>query len=206
MRQWPTESAEQVTIRLATPEDAPRLHGIIHAAYRTDQSWTTEENLVGGERIGLHELEALLDDDSELAERQDPVFVATLRVTPNADAAGAGTVLADEMLVGCIQAEWAKHHPDRGLPAACAMFGLFAVDPPHQSKRVGSQLLEHALVHAKGAWGCREAVLWVIKQRQDIVKWYERLGFRWSGKVKPFVFPELTLKDDVEFLVLIKRL
>ena len=199
-------SAAQVSIRLATPEDASQLHNIIHRAYRTEASWTTEVDLVSGERIGFHELEAMLDDNAPLQQRKDPVFVATLcgpSESSGTDSAGAA---ARETLVGCIQAEWARHHPDRGLPPCCAMFGLFAVDPDHQSKRIGSQLFDHALAHAADVWTCKEAVLWVIKHRQDILKWYERKGFRWSGKEKPFVFPELALKDDIDFLVLIKRL
>lgn len=184
----PAQSAT-VVIRLAERHDAADLHPIIHSAYRTDASWTTEVNLVAGERVSLAQLQRELDSSP------DPTFVATV-----ADETGKRRV------VGCIRAEWAKQNPGMELGDECAMFGLFAVDPAFQSKGVGSQLFRHAMQHAKEEWGCTEAVVWVIKQRAEILAWYERWGFAWDGEVKDFVFPDLKLQDDVEFRVLRKQL
>ena len=53
------------TLATATPADAPRLTQFVNAAYRGDssrQGWTTEANLLDGQRIdeaGLHDMLAL---------------------------------------------------------------------------------------------------------------------------------------------------
>jgi GNAT superfamily N-acetyltransferase len=188
----PVSLGTEVSIRPGKRSDAPRLHELIQEAYRSERSWTTEKHLVRGERIGFDELEAQLTDDEV-----DPIFVATL---PSASGG------EEPVVAGCICAEWAKDHPSVGLPPSCSMLGLFAVDPAHQSKRIGTHLFHHAMRHVKQKWGCTEAVLWVIKQRTDILSWYYRMGFRWSGQTKDFVFPELKLHDDIEFKVLIKVL
>lgn len=188
------ESAAKATAKVAwvrpgRREDAEALHRIIQQAYRTELSWTTEVNLVKGERISLPQLQA------QLAAQKDPIFVAETRLESG-----------DAAIAGCICAEWAKLHPDVGLSEECTMFGLFAVDPAHQSVGIGTRLLQHAVTFAKEEWGCERAVLWVIKQRTEILAWYERLGFEWHGETRDFVFPELALHDEVEFRVLSKRL
>lgn len=180
------------TIRAADPADAPSLHGIIHAAYRTELSWTTEVDLVKGERISLPELQ------TRLAEPKDPIFVATV----DEDSPGSKT----PRVVGCICAEWARNYPETGLTDESCLLGLLAVDPELQSRGIGSALFDHAMQYAQHEWKCSRAVLWVIKQRLDIMEWYKRRGFVWTGEVKEFVFPELKLHKDVEFHVLVKEL
>ena len=182
--------AQACTIRRAQPGDAERLHDIIQSAYRSERSWTTEARLVKGERITLEQLTAQLQP-----HHTDPIFAATFAV-----AGGA------EEVAGCICAEWAKQHPNLGLSDTCAMLGLFAVAPEHQSQRIGSSLFQHAMQHAKDEWGCSEAVMWVIKQRKELLQWYYRMGFEWHGQKREFVFPDLQLQDDIEFLVLRKSL
>jgi GNAT superfamily N-acetyltransferase len=179
-------------IRAAVPADASSLHAIIHAAYRTELSWTTEVDLVQGERISLPELQSVL------ARSKDPVFVAT--VVEESTGSNAPRV------VGCVRAEWALNHPETGLTDECCMLGLLAVDPEFQSCGIGSALFDHAIQYAEEEWKCVRAVLWVISQRLDIMEWYKRRGFAWTGEVKEFVLPELKLHKDVEFHVLVKEL
>lgn len=210
----------QVNVRLGTVEDAEVLHPMIHTAYRTDASWTSEVELVKGERISLSRLQEQLQDG------MDPIFVATM--IPTDQVAAPDTCLwtyvwihttytaghvrftpqgcHHAQVIGCICAEWAKNHSEMELSDDCCMFGLFAVDPGFQSQGVGSKLMRHAMQHAKSAWGCKHAVLWVIKQRPEILAWYERWGFEWRGERKDFVFPDLKMFDDVEFKVLHKDL
>jgi GNAT superfamily N-acetyltransferase len=180
---------QEILIRKGRSGDAEVLHPLIHAAYRTSQSWTTEVDLVRGERITLPQLR------EQLSQAVDPIFVAEI-----AGGTEAGRV------VGCVCAEWAKNHPDTGLGPESALFGLLAVDPDKQSAGIGSELFLHALKFAKKEWGCLRAVLWVIKQRGDILAWYERLGFQWTGELKDFVFPDLAMHREVEFKVLVKSL
>lgn len=208
-----TAAAPTVQIRRGTPEDAETLCDIIHRAYRTDASWTTEVDLVAGQRITVEQLR------QQLAAGVDPVFVATLPGSgagaraaaepsngdggSDASAAPAGS---SRQVVGCICAEAARNHPDTGLGRGDVLLGLFAVSPDHQSAGVGSRLFAHALQHAQAEMRCSRAVLWVIHTRTELLAWYERLGFAWRGETKPFVFPDLALIDDMHFRVLTKSL
>lgn len=109
-------------------------------------------------------------------------------------------------VVGCICAEWGRHHPDTGIGESACMLGLIAVEPAWQSRGIGTRLLRSAMAHAHDVWHCDKAVMWVIKQRADIIEWYGRLGFRPSGETRPFVFPELQLLPEVAFDVLERNL
>lgn len=183
-----TQAPQGTFIRPAKIEDVGTLHGIIHASYRTTDSWTTEHHLVSGERISQDGIKKLIEDDV------DRIFVAGVRGEEDSPPAG------------CICAELVRNHPDVDLPNDHAMLGLFAVDPKHQSRGVGTQLLSHALDYIKEEGSCRFATIWVIEQREDIIAWYERKGFVHTGKRIPFVFPDLALVSDMHFKVMQKAL
>jgi GNAT superfamily N-acetyltransferase len=175
-------------IRRAEAADAQQIQGIVNEAYRTPKSWTTEAHLVRGERISEAQVQDLI------AAQHDTLFVFVSDEDRNAG------------VLGCICAEWGREHPEWGLGPEAAMLGLFAVSPSWQSKGIGTSLFLHALAYAHACWGCTSAVMWVIRQREDIIQWYRRLGFEWTGERKPFVFPELQLSDEIEFHVLRKQL
>ena len=50
----------------------------------------------------------------------------------------------------------------------------------------------------------------VIRQRDDLIAWYERLGYRWTGQTEPFPYGNerfgIPRRPDLEFLVLSKPL
>ena len=168
---------------------------LVAAGYRSSASWTTEHHLVKGERISQERLLQLV------TEKRDKLFVACMPVTePDVEAGGSNS----SAVVGCICAEWAKHHEDLKLPGDHAILGLFAVDPAFQSKGVGSALMAYAEEYVKTEWNCKRIVLWVIEQRGDILEWYKRSGFVATGKRLPFVMPDLALVDDMHFCVLAK--
>ena len=202
----PRVSKPAVHVRQGTPADAQTLCGIIQQAYRTDRSWTTEVNLVAGQRITAEQLH------KQLAAGTDPIFVATVpqgtATHSEGDAQGGGCngSAQSQQVVGCICAETANNHSDVGLASTDVLLGLFAVSPELQSAGIGSRLLAHALQHAQAEMGSTRAVLWVIHTRTELLAWYERLGFEWSGETKPFVFPDLSLVEDLHFRVLTKQL
>lgn len=166
------------------------------AGYRGKKSWTTEHHLVKGERISQENLLTLI------TEQRDKLFVACTTATEQGGEADQG----GSTVVGCICAEWAKHHDDVKLPQDNAMLGLFAVDPAVQSRGVGSSLMGYAEEYVKTEWQCKRIVLWVIEQRGDIMEWYKRCGFVATGERLPFVMPELALVDNMQFCVLAKDL
>ena len=180
---------------MARLDDAAELHKIINEAYRTENSWTTEANYVKGERISLDALQLLIK------EQRDPLLVAEV---PSSASDSSGSKME---LAGCISAEASHLHPQMNLPDKSALIGLFAVSPNHQSRGVGSRLFNACLDWIRVNWlDCDDAILWVIKQREDIRKWYERLGFKWTGEYRAFVLPDLCKSDDVEFMIYSKPL
>ncbi|WP_370640187.1 GNAT family N-acetyltransferase [Aurantimonas sp. HBX-1] len=82
-----------------------------------------------------------------------------------------------------------------GAPVACVhialdedlgwYLSLLAVDPDQQGKGVGGALLEEVARQAIEA-GILRLRITVIKQRRDLIAWYEARGFRSTGETVPF--------------------
>lgn len=170
-------------LRPATPDDAPCIHAILQAAYRTDhaQAWTTEAHLVEGERISLEQLTRKIQED-----RHEPFLLAHMSTE------------ADQRAVGCIQVQ------TDGCPPDTAMFGLFGVAPDMQGAGVGRVLVEAALAEMRRQ-GKLRARLWVLHPRTELIAWYERLGFERTGETIPFHAPDLAQRD-LHFVVCEKTL
>lgn len=70
--------AKKCLIRLATATDAEPLTNLIHHAYRGEGGWTTEKDLVRGQRATLADVTRWLqeqDQGGETSTRQ-PIFLA----------------------------------------------------------------------------------------------------------------------------------
>ena len=65
------------------------------------------------------------------------------------------------------------------------------------------------LVLARG-WGAVEMRMTVIVQREELIAYYERRGYRRTGEVSPFPYGDerfgLPLRDDLAFELLVKEL
>ncbi len=165
----------KLSSRLARVEDVSQLYEIIQTAYRTECGWTNESALVSGERITHAELQRTIELGHDM-----------LLVAETAD----GTV------VGCIAAEASHIHTALELPPKAALLGLFAVDPSCQSQGVGSFLMREVMERVRVEWGCELAVVWVIQLRTVLIQWYERLGFKDTGKRRDFVLPDKALRPE----------
>lgn len=106
-----------ITIRSAETTDVSAIVDLVTAAYRGEssrQGWTTEAELLDGQRTDADEVEdALARPDSEILVTE-----------------------TDGQIVGCINVE----HGD----GVTAHFGMFAVDPTRQSDGIGGRLLDAA--------------------------------------------------------------
>lgn len=169
--------------RTAVPCDAQAIVDLANAAYRGEGSkrgWTTEADLLGGQRT---DQEQVLEKISAPDSRIDLVFSAE------------GT------LVGCVHL---KKEPQR----TCYL-GMLTVDPGCQSAGLGKQLLAHSEDVARG-WACRRLRITVIAARSELLRFYERRGFRLTGKTEPF--PEhdprfgIPKVRGLRFLELVKEL
>ena len=156
---------------------------LVESAYRGPASragWTTEADLLDGQRT-------------------DARAVADLIANPN-----GGLLLADEdaALVGCCQLE--------RRPGGLAYFGMFSVRPGRQGQGRGRAILAEAERIARHEWAADHMSMTVIRQRIDLIAWYERLGYRWTGQTEPFPYGDerfgIPRRPDLEFLVLTKPL
>jgi len=171
-----------VTFRTAGPDDVAAVVSLVESAYRGDAS-----------RAGWTTEAELLD-----GQRTDAAAVAELIERPGSVIL---LVYAGDALVGCC-------HLER-RPPATAYFGMFAVQPTSQGAGIGRIVLAEADRLAV-AWGCREIRMTVIRQRHDLIAWYERRGFALTGESEPFPYGNerfgVPRRPDLEFVVLARPL
>ena len=167
----------------ATIEDLPALHALIESAYRGDSAragWSHEADLLDGQRTDLAELEAILADPG----RQ-------LLVLRNGDEMPACVALTDK-------------------GAGLAYLGLLTVDPRRQSGGLGRSMLAAAEDHAVAEFGADRVEMTVISQREELIEWYGRRGYRATGERRPFPHDDPRAgrpkRADLEFIVLEKQL
>jgi ribosomal protein S18 acetylase RimI-like enzyme len=171
------------SLRPATLAELPAVTILVNSAYRGDSSragWTTEADLLGGQRTDPDLLRA------QLAAADAVLLVAELR----------------EQLAGCVYLE--RHTP------AEAYLGMLTVSPHAQGAGLGSAILAQAEDYAARVWRVCGVRMTVIAQRTDIIEWYARRGYRDTGERQPFPYGDsrfgLPLRDDLYFKVLRKQL
>src|SRR5262249_22734520 len=173
--------------RDAQPSDVPAIVALVESAYRGDASragWTTEADMLDGQRVdvgGVGELVVRLGSRILLAERGD----------------GSG---ARELLACC-------HLERHG--AAC-YFGMFSVKPTLQGSGIGRQMMSESERLARTQWRCTKMEMTVISVRDELIAWYERRGYRRTGRFKPFPYGDerfgIPKRDDLRFELLEKQL
>jgi ribosomal protein S18 acetylase RimI-like enzyme len=152
-------SEEQAAIRTASAHDLPALHALVERAYRGESArrgWTHEADLLEGARIPAADLAA------SLADPRQRTLVAEM----------------DGALLGCVQVT------DKG--GGTAYLGLLSVDPERQAGGLGRKLVAAAEAEAVRAFGAVRMRMTVIRQRPELVAWYERQGYRRTGEEQPF--------------------
>ncbi|WP_084270065.1 GNAT family N-acetyltransferase [Patulibacter minatonensis] len=106
-----------------------------------------------------------------------------------------------------------------GTPGACCAvgrredrvaFGMFAVAPSEQGRGTGRELLSAAERYAVQRWDATALHLSVIRQRTELIAWYERRGYVRTGETEPFPYGDerygRPLRDDLELVVLRRAL
>ena len=176
-----------LAFRTATDADIPALIDLVTSAYRGDASrtgWTTEADLLDGQRIDADMLRADLERPRSL------ILVAE----------DAGRMVA------C--AHIAQEDADDGVPTA--YFGMFSVDPSLQGGGVGKVVLAEAERVARETLGCARMRMTVIDCRDELIAYYLRRGYVRTGVTKPFPYGDarygLPKRPDLRFEVLEKPL
>ncbi|ARH90159.1 MULTISPECIES: GNAT family N-acetyltransferase [Streptomyces] len=172
----------ELTFRTALDADVPELVTLIESAYRGDAS-----------RAGWTTEADLLE-----GQRTDSDGVAAV---VNADSGRLLIAERDGELIACCRLEHRGDH---------AYFGMFAVRPDLQGGGLGKIIIAEAERTAVETWGVREMRMTVIRQRAELVAWYERRGYRRTGQFTPFPYGDerfgIPQVADLEFELLVKPL
>ena len=171
------------TFRFATPDDVAAIVALVESAYRGDVSrkgWTTEADMLEGQRT-------------------DPEGVGELIGKP-----GSCVLLgerAGEMLA-CANIEKRGEASPTSACSRCV--------PTMQGTGIGAAMLAEAERIARSDWNCREMQMTVISVRDDLIPWYERRGYRRTGRYSPFPYGDerfgIPKRDDLRFEFLVKPL
>ncbi|MER5577183.1 GNAT family N-acetyltransferase [Streptomyces massasporeus] len=170
-----------LTFRDATDADVDELVALIESAYRGDDS-----------RAGWTTEADILE-----GQRTDPEGVLEVIKSPDSRLMA---VERDGRIVACCQLEHQGDH---------AYFGMFAVSPQLQGAGLGKVIIAEAERQARAAWGVREMQMTVISVRDDLIAWYERRGYRRTGRMMPFPYGDerfgVPQRDDLQFELLVKE-
>jgi ribosomal protein S18 acetylase RimI-like enzyme len=165
--------------RYATQDDVPAIVALVESAYRGEssrQGWTTEADLLDGQRTDAEEVSCLLaQPDNYFLLHEQSSLQASLHLQNQ---------------------------------STQAYLGMFAVDPKCQGQGIGVKMLQRAEQIAFDEWGCDQLQMTVIRQREDLIAWYQRHGYRFSGEIRPFPYGNprfgLPRRDDLQLHVLSK--
>jgi ribosomal protein S18 acetylase RimI-like enzyme len=176
------DTAPGLTFRDATDADVDVLVALIESAYRGDSS-----------RVGWTTEADILD-----GRRTDPQGVLDVIKSPDSRLLA---VERDGTVVACCQLEHRGDH---------VYFGMFAVSPALQGAGLGKTIIAEAERIAVETWAAGEMHMTVISVRDDLIAWYERRGYRRTGRMSPFPYGDerfgVPLRDDLRFELLVKEL
>ncbi len=177
-----SRSTAQPTFRNAAAADVPALVALVESAYRGDAS-----------RVGWTTEADLLD-----GQRTDAEGVLAVVEDENSRLLVAEV---DGETVACCHLEHRGDH---------VYFGMFAVRPTAQGGGLGKLVMAEAERLARAEWGAPAMHMTVIRQRDELISWYERRGYRRTGKMSPFPYGDerfgVPRRADLEFELLVKEL
>ncbi len=92
----------------------------------------------------------------------------------------------DSMVYLCLQGTDIVGSMHLQLTQNVGYLGLFVVKPSLQRAGIGKQFMLAAERAAQSAWGIRKMTMTVITVRSELLAFYERRGYRRTGKLIPF--------------------
>ncbi len=169
--------------RIADFNDVPQIIDLVQSAYRGEssrQGWTTEADLLDGGRTFVAEV-------SNIINTADNKIVL---------------MQASDTLLASLHIKKLTQHR--------AYLGMFAVSPDRQNQGLGKRLLQHVENLVVRDWRCQQMEMTVIHQRQELISWYIRRGYRVSGEQRAFPYGDerygIPKRDDLRLDVLLKCL
>lgn len=172
--------------RPAVPADVPEIHQLVNSAYRGESSkkgWTTEADILGGQRIDEERLHEMLQEENQ-----------TL------------LCMFDERGDLCGSVSLERFEDDKGK--SCYL-GMLTIRPTSQAGGLGKQLMQEAEKFAKSR-GANRMTLGVIQLRTELMAWYERRGYTKTGEREEFPYDDIRFgepkRDDLFFVMFEKML
>jgi len=173
--------------RQAENKDTRGIVALVDSAYRGETSragWTTEADLLDGRRTFTEEVEAII------TEPHNKIIL-----------------LEDEsQLLASVHIKKSGANEKEGR----AYLGMFAVSPKFQNQGIGKALMTYAEKFVAEEWQCSEIEMTVIRQRVELIAWYEKLGYRMTGETREFPYGDerygIPKRHDLVLDVLLKRL
>ena len=152
-----------ITFSTAQKSQSHEITNLVNSAYRGDSSkkgWTTEADILGGQRT-------------------DPQGIEEMIAQPGALLELARSNLGE--LLGCV---FLKIEPALGAVQSCYL-GMLTVLPTDQGRGLGKTILEHA-EHVAVAHSCTQIRMTVITVREELIQYYLRRGYFRTGFRSPF--------------------
>jgi GNAT superfamily N-acetyltransferase len=161
-----------LALRRAAQADAPRAAALINSAYRGEVS-----------RQGW-----TTEADLLAGKRTDEADLQALLDAP------------DSVLLLCTQGDdlLATVHLQRKQDTA--WLGMLAVKPDRQGQGIGKHLLRYAEDFARMEWHCARIMMSVVTLRPELIAYYERRGYRRTGKHEAFPVNPVLWTPKVEGL------
>lgn len=167
-------------ISIAAPADVPQLNVLVNAAYRGESSKK-------GWTTEADLLGGIRTDEevlTSLVNKENSVMLLYKK---------------DDVIVGCVNLQQQGNK---------IYLGMLTVNPELQGSGVGKLLLAASEDYAKEK-SCAKIYMTVISIRKELIAWYERHGYKDTGKRKPFPMddPKFGLpKIYLEFIVMEKMI
>jgi GNAT superfamily N-acetyltransferase len=165
-------------LRVATEGDFEEIVELVNRAYRGQDGWSVEVNLIAGQRMSLESLREEIagkPEGMQLVWREDGVLLATVWIEP--------------------------------VESRVWYLGTLSVRPELQAKQLGRRVMEAAEALAKERGASRMRIS-VIQVREALMEWYERRGYVKTGETKEFPYGDerfgRPLREDLFFVVLEK--
>jgi GNAT superfamily N-acetyltransferase len=173
-----------LTYRIAILSDCESLNLLVNSGFRGEsscQGWTTEDALVGGQRIDVQMLADMINDNTSVIL----VFFHPIK----------------KMLIGCV---YLKHKS----AIKTAYLGILTVRPDLQTQGYGKFIMSVAENYVVNNWNVEYIEMTVIIHRTELIAYYNRRGYSNTGRREPFPIHDIRCgipkRTDLEFCVLQK--
>lgn len=149
---------DALSFRKAVPGDAPVVAALVNACYRGDASRRGWTS----EADLLDGTRTDVDEIGELIAARDSMIMVCER---------------DGAIVGSVHLQ---REGDAGY------LGMLVVSPDVQRGGIGKWIMQAAETLAKQTWRVTKMTMSVISSRHELIAYYERRGYRWTGGHTPF--------------------